>query len=185
MMKAVLISLVLLVFAPMVIADTYLGEFSAGEKFDEFRMEPYGVGLVYRGAYGDGALLVFILSSPDNPIVPGGYVVVPAQNETKPLRICTGEVFNDVTVESVGGGFCGFIEDFFDIGLTAGCTDSLFCPDEPVSRAQMAVFLMGMLDLFTPPSSYQETIVGREYNFIRDTVTGKVRIWKAEEGVTW
>ena len=39
----------------------------------------------------------------------------------------------------------------YGAGITAGCTRERFCPDDPVSRAQMASFLVRALDL--PPSS--------------------------------
>ena len=35
-----------------------------------------------------------------------------------------------------------WIEDLADSGITAGCDAILFCPDRPVTRAQMAVFLL-------------------------------------------
>jgi uncharacterized repeat protein (TIGR03803 family) len=45
------------------------------------------------------------------------------------------------------------IEDLFRSGVTAGCTPGNFCPEENVTRAQMAVFLLkGIHDAtYTPP----------------------------------
>jgi hypothetical protein len=34
-----------------------------------------------------------------------------------------------------------WIEDLFNRGITAGCDASNYCPGDPVSRGQMAVFL--------------------------------------------
>jgi hypothetical protein len=39
-------------------------------------------------------------------------------------------------------------------GLTKGCTDTLFCPDEPVTRGQMAAFLTRALDLAPTGSDF-------------------------------
>ena len=56
---------------------------------------------------------------------------------------CTGSVFGDVDSTSVGPTFCAYIEQFAALGITGGCSVSppLFCPDSPVTRGQMAVFL--------------------------------------------
>ncbi len=56
---------------------------------------------------------------------------------------CTGTVFDDVNATAMPPAFCGFIEQFSALGITGGCsaTPPLYCPDSPVTRAQMAVFL--------------------------------------------
>jgi hypothetical protein len=53
-----------------------------------------------------------------------------------------GGTFNDVD-ETTGGNsaFCKYIEKFATLGITSGCGNGNFCPDSPVTRAQMAVFL--------------------------------------------
>jgi len=53
--------------------------------------------------------------------------------------ITTYRPFADVPVRSFAAGF---IERLFDDGITAGCGDDVFCPAEPATRAQMAVFLL-------------------------------------------
>jgi len=55
---------------------------------------------------------------------------------------CTGQGFGDVTAQSVGEGFCGFIEKFATLGITSGCGSARYCPFDSVTRAQMAVFLL-------------------------------------------
>jgi hypothetical protein len=58
---------------------------------------------------------------------------------------CTESVFSDVTVALVGPAFCDFIEDFATRGITGGCDAGpppRFCPNNPVTRGQMAVFLV-------------------------------------------
>jgi hypothetical protein len=53
---------------------------------------------------------------------------------------CTG-IFTDVPCP--GGFAVNWIEQFSREGITAGCSVSppMFCPDDPVTRAQMAVFV--------------------------------------------
>ncbi len=55
---------------------------------------------------------------------------------------CTGTVFNDVN-SATQPLFCGWIEWFSDLGITAGCSSDppLYCPNSFVTRAQMAVFV--------------------------------------------
>lgn len=43
-----------------------------------------------------------------------------------------------------------FVEALFQSGITAGCGGSNFCPDDPVTRGQMAVFLAKALGLQWP-----------------------------------
>jgi hypothetical protein len=49
-----------------------------------------------------------------------------------------------------------FVEDVFTSGVTAGCTTTplQYCPEDPVTRAQMAVFLLKAVEGpgFTPPA---------------------------------
>jgi hypothetical protein len=54
--------------------------------------------------------------------------------------------FTDIT----GHAFEAHIEWLWQMGITGGCTATRFCPDAPVSRAQMASFLVRAYDL--PPS---------------------------------
>jgi uncharacterized repeat protein (TIGR02543 family) len=70
-----------------------------------------------------------------------------ALNEA-PAASCTG-MFNDVSAGTVGDTFCRYIEKFATLGITSGCSSSppLYCPNDSVTRAQMAVFLTaGFLD---------------------------------------
>jgi hypothetical protein len=50
---------------------------------------------------------------------------------------CMGQ-FADVPLTDL---FCGFIERLAADGITGGCGEGNFCPNAPVTRAQMAVFL--------------------------------------------
>jgi len=48
-----------------------------------------------------------------------------------------------------------FIEDFFGAQVTGGCTAGNYCPNDPVTRAQMAVFLEKAIRgaSYTPPTA--------------------------------
>jgi len=70
-------------------------------------------------------MAVFLLKSK----MSGGYAPPPA----------SGTVFADVPPGAFGGAW---IEDLAASGVTSGCGGSLYCPDAPVTRAQMAVFLL-------------------------------------------
>jgi photosystem II stability/assembly factor-like uncharacterized protein len=68
-----------------------------------------------------------------------------------PAAECTG-VFSDVNTETVGDAVCRFIEDFASAGITGGCGSGKFCPNDPVTRAQMAVFIEAALGASPAPS---------------------------------
>jgi ELWxxDGT repeat protein len=59
----------------------------------------------------------------------------------------TGTVFTDVPASYWAAAW---IEQLAAEGITTGCAPSLYCPMDPVSREQMAVFLTRALDLPLP-----------------------------------
>ena len=59
-----------------------------------------------------------------------------------------GATFADVPV---GHPFHRFVEALYASGITGGCGGGNFCPDAPVTRGQMAVFLAGALGLHWAP----------------------------------
>jgi hypothetical protein len=61
------------------------------------------------------------------------------------LPVCSETVFNDVNLATVGDVFCRFIEDFAARGITGGCGGGNYCPNDPVTRQQMAIFLEAAL----------------------------------------
>jgi S-layer family protein len=56
--------------------------------------------------------------------------------------------FTDVPV---GHPLHRFVEALYASGITAGCGGGNYCPDAPVTRGQMAVFLAGALGLHWAP----------------------------------
>jgi hypothetical protein len=63
------------------------------------------------------------------------------------------EMFNDVPASSP---FCPFIEELARRGITGGCGGGNYCPGDPVTRAQMAPFIVRSMS--TPASFAQDTI---------------------------
>ena len=65
---------------------------------------------------------------------------------------CTGTVFTDVPC--TGGIFDPWIEDLAGRGITGGCGGGNYCPGDPVTRAQMSVFLLKteLGSGYTPPA---------------------------------
>jgi len=59
---------------------------------------------------------------------------------------CSG-VFGDVPCPSL---FADWVEKLAAEGVTAGCGNGNYCPDTPVTRAQMAVFLTKTFGLPIP-----------------------------------
>ncbi len=63
----------------------------------------------------------------------------------------TGTAFPDVPV---GNPFARWIEELARQGVTGGCGGGLYCPENPVTRQQMAVFLLKTLlgSTYVPPT---------------------------------
>lgn len=62
----------------------------------------------------------------------------------------TGTVFTDISADYWAASW---IEQLVNEGITAGCSDTGYCPEQSVTRAQMAVFLVRAFNLPpTPPA---------------------------------
>ena len=79
---------------------------------------------------------------PDTPVTRAEMAVFVEAAIGNPANVCTGNAFTDVTATTVGETFCGYIERLAVDGITGGCTATTFCPNNLVTRAQMAVFLV-------------------------------------------
>jgi hypothetical protein len=63
---------------------------------------------------------------------------------------CTTPPFTDVPISSP---FCKFIKELAARGVVGGCAPSTYCPTDPVTRAQMAIFTLRTLDpALNPPA---------------------------------
>jgi len=78
-----------------------------------------------------GQMAVFLLKAAHDP----GYVPPP----------CAATAFSDVPCP--GAQFVDFINELAAEGITAGCGNGNYCPNDPVTRGQMAVFLVKMFGL--------------------------------------
>jgi C1A family cysteine protease len=76
---------------------------------------------------------------PDDPVTREQMAVFVEAALGNSPGICSGTRFADVTASNP---FCGFIERLAADGITGGCGGGNFCPDTPVTRAQMAIFLV-------------------------------------------
>jgi hypothetical protein len=96
--------------------------------------------LYYAGITG-GCSAVPPLFCPETAITRGQMAVFIETSLGHPANSCTAR-FGDVPI---GDSFCGFIERLADDGITGGCGGSNFCPNAPVTRGQMAVFIEAAL----------------------------------------
>jgi hypothetical protein len=71
------------------------------------------------------------------------FVLVASEGAGYEPPSCTTPVFNDVLPSSP---YCRFIEELFRRGVVNGCGGGNYCPNIPVSREQMAVFVLRTLD---------------------------------------
>ena len=64
---------------------------------------------------------------------------------------CTVKPFNDVEINNT---FCPWIQELAARGITHGCGNGNYCPGNPVTRDQMAFFLLTALEgsSYTPPA---------------------------------
>ena len=91
-----------------------------------------------------------------------------------------GTVFSDVPATAFAAAW---IEKLYDDGITDGCGFRVYCPNNPVTRAQMAIFLLRAKhgDDYTPPA------VGASTGFLDVKPTDFAAAWikqLAAEGIT-
>ncbi|MCP4655081.1 MAG: hypothetical protein GY856_06635 [bacterium] len=83
---------------------------------------------------------------PNNPVTRAQmavFLLATLEGDDLVVGACQGDIFGDVT----GGPFCWFIEELYRRGITAGCAGGNYCPNDPVTRAQMAIFTTGTFGL--------------------------------------
>ena len=77
------------------------------------------------------------------------------RSTTITVEVARKAPFTDTTA------FLGSIDWLYTEGITAGCSPTLFCPEDPVTRIQMAMFLTRALDLPTTATDYFDDDDGR------------------------
>jgi uncharacterized repeat protein (TIGR01451 family) len=84
---------------------------------------------------------VVTASAPTRPVAHWDSTVLETVNTgaTKTWTLHIGDSFDDVPT---GSGFYRFIETIFHNSVTAGCAADTYCPADPTSREQMAVFVL-------------------------------------------
>ena len=66
------------------------------------------------------------------------------------LQISPAPAFATFADVPVGSTYFKFVEALYASGITAGCGGGNFCPNTPVTRGQMAVFLSAALGFHWP-----------------------------------
>jgi len=98
---------------------------------------------LYRSGITNGCSASPLNYCPDSPVTRAQMAVflergIHGADYTPPP--CTGALFIDVPC--TGGFFDPWIERLFFDGITTGCGGGSYCPTNPVTRAQMAIFLL-------------------------------------------
>jgi hypothetical protein len=78
---------------------------------------------------------------PDSPVTRGQmavFIIRTRLGPTAAFNYPPDALFND----TIGNGFYSWIQKMGQLGITAGCAAGQYCPDSPVTRGQMAVFIM-------------------------------------------
>ena len=108
----------------------------------DFNASP--LGYVWHGASGE-ALVLHVQNAPNPEFQFFGWVEVWWRRSVSPAP--GSPTFNDVPTNHP---FFQFIEALAASGITGGCGPGIYCPDNPVTRGQMAVFLAKALGLHWP-----------------------------------
>jgi hypothetical protein len=78
------------------------------------------------------------------------FVLVSRDRAGDPPPLCGTPVFGDVPASSP---YCAWIEELARVGVVTGCGGGNFCPGAPVTREQMAVFVLRALEpQLSPPA---------------------------------
>jgi hypothetical protein len=120
------------------------------------------------GSFTGTGMVSYNVASNPNSTRRGGSITVAGQTFT----ILQGASFNDVPLDHP---FYDFIAKLSALGITVGCGNGNYCPDDNATREQMAIFIERALGVFNPPTpmgqTFQDvppTMLG--YPFIEDFV---------------
>jgi trimeric autotransporter adhesin len=106
--------------------------------------------IFHRGITGGCTATTFCPTNSTTREQMSAFVLVAKEGAGYQPPACTTPVFNDVPASSP---FCRFIEELARRGVASGCGGGNFCPQNPVTRAQMSVFVLRTLDpALNPPA---------------------------------
>jgi hypothetical protein len=109
--------------------------------------QQFGPPISYNVNTNAGHFLTFLLLQPN---VTNGTVRFLGGDVSYKLRISPAPVTARFTDVPTTHPFFQYIEALAASGVTAGCTATQYCPDAPLTRGQMAVFLSRALGLHFP-----------------------------------
>jgi len=105
--------------------------------------------LLHRGVTGGCAATTYCPAGSTTREAMAVFVLLAKDRSANPPA-CGTPMFNDVPASSP---FCRWIEELARLGVAGGCGNGNYCPSAPVTRDQMAVFVLRTLDpTFTPPA---------------------------------
>jgi hypothetical protein len=110
---------------------------------------------LYHAAVTGGCSTNPLRFCPNNPVTRAQmalFIVRGFHGSAFPVPPATGTVFADVTTSTWAADW---IEQLYADGITGGCGGGNYCPGDPVTRAQMAIFLLRAKNgpSYTPPAA--------------------------------
>ena len=116
--------------------------------------------LLHRGVTGGCTPATYCPASSTTREQMAVFVLIAKEGAAYVPAACTAgsEVFADVPASSA---FCRWIEELADRGVVSGCGGGNYCPQSPVTREQMSVFVLRTLDpALSPPPCVPPNIYG-------------------------
>jgi hypothetical protein len=117
------------------------GVAAASGSGDLFDTDLSGEGIVIDNFFGQYSLLAETSGATDGSVAIGGMIVGYVLQVSPAPGVAT---FPDVPTTDFG---FQYVEALVSSGITGGCGGGLYCPDNPVTRRQMAIFIAKALGL--------------------------------------
>jgi len=113
---------------------------------------------IYNNGITNGCSQNPLMYCPDNPVTRAEMSAFLLNSmEITPPQANSSHPFSDIS----GHWAEGYIEELYDLRITGGYPDGTYRPDNTVTRAEMAVFLLNSLDISVSPVGYVP-----DHNFI-------------------